>query len=113
MIHSKSRQAQQLCRQPPVRWISNRESELATFASVSFLPKAGSTYPQSSKWRYTMQANSNPVEPPDLESFRIPEGKQVIVEEGVAQQVAISSIVSVVGHTFEFRENSNTPGRFL
>jgi hypothetical protein len=49
-----------------------------------------------------------------VESFRLPEGKQVSHREGAALQVAeLTSIVSVASHVFSFNENSNTPGRFL
>jgi hypothetical protein len=50
---------------------------------------------------------------PDLETFSLPEGAEAVRGDGMATQVAISSIVSVASNTFVFRENSNTPGRLL
>ncbi len=60
-----------------------------------------------------MQANSIPVDVSPVESFRFPKGKEVSVEEGRAQEATVSSIVRVVSQTFTFKENANTPGRFL
>jgi hypothetical protein len=57
--------------------------------------------------------NNVSVEEPTLESFDFPEGKEVSVEEGRAQEVALSSIVSLAVRTFTFRENSGPPGRIL
>ncbi len=61
----------------------------------------------------TMETNSVTLESIELESFQVPEDAQVIAREGEAQMVNVSSIVSVVSHTFRFRENKNTPGRVL
>jgi hypothetical protein len=60
-----------------------------------------------------MQTSIHPVELATLEAFKAPEGKVGSLEEGTAQEVDISSISGVTFHTFEFLENSNTPGRFL
>jgi len=59
------------------------------------------------------QLKNAPIEEIALASFRAPEGKEGIIEEGKAQEVAITSIVGVASHTFTFRENANTPGRTL
>jgi hypothetical protein len=61
-----------------------------------------------------MEASNNiPAEEPTLEYFRPPEGKEARVEEGLAQAVDISSIVSIATNEFVFQESSGTPGRFL
>jgi hypothetical protein len=52
------------------------------------------------------------VTEPTTSSFQMPSG-QVPATGGQALQANVSSIVNVVGATFLFRENSNTPGRVL
>lgn len=49
----------------------------------------------------------------DQESFRPPQGTALTYQAGAASTVSATSLVSLASHRFEFRENSNTPGRFL
>lgn len=60
-----------------------------------------------------MQPNAMTVHDPDVKAFRAPESAALTVAEGAAAVAAVTSIVSVASHTFTFRENNNTPGRFL
>jgi hypothetical protein len=62
-----------------------------------------------------MEAHNNvPVEEAALEEFfGTPEGKEINLEADPAQEVAVSTILSVVPRTFTFRESSGTPGRIL
>jgi hypothetical protein len=61
-----------------------------------------------------MEAHNNvPVEEAALEFFGTPEGKEINLEADPAQEVAVSTILSVVPRTFTFRESSGTPGRIL
>jgi len=53
-----------------------------------------------------------PVAQPKLESFRAP-AQPSGTPGRAAAAVNVSAILSVVPHTFSFRENTNTPGRFL
>jgi hypothetical protein len=50
---------------------------------------------------------------PQLETFRAPPNAKMQGSPPQLQIAAVSSIVGVASHTFEFRENSNTPGRLL
>lgn len=59
------------------------------------------------------QVKNTPIEEKTLDSFRVPEGKESTIQEGRAQEVAITSIVGVASNTFTFRESTNTPGRTL
>lgn len=58
-----------------------------------------------------MESNPILLLGPELETFRAPEGTNLV--SGAAAAANVASIVNVASHTFEFRENSNTPGRWL
>jgi hypothetical protein len=61
-----------------------------------------------------METNNNvPVEEVTREFFDSPEGKEINLEADPAQEVAVSTILSVVPRIFTFRESSGTPGRTL
>src|SRR5262245_8646483 len=49
----------------------------------------------------------------ELESFRPPQGAALTQQAGAANEVTASAIAGLASQRFEFRENSNTPGRFL
>jgi hypothetical protein len=61
-----------------------------------------------------MENNNNvPFEEVAREFFGTPEGKEINLEADPAQEVAVSTILSVVPRIFTFRESSGTPGRTL
>jgi len=49
----------------------------------------------------------------DLETFRLPGGVAVAGADNELHIAPLSQVVGVASHLFSFRENSNTPGRFL
>ncbi|MBD2598013.1 hypothetical protein H6G74_27355 [Nostoc spongiaeforme FACHB-130] len=60
-----------------------------------------------------MLLNETSLQVPELESFRLPEGVEKVSADGIAASADVTSIVSTASYTFDFRENSNTPGRWL
>jgi kumamolisin len=57
--------------------------------------------------------NQLPVEITKAEVFRAPSNAALAARQGEAPSANVSSIVSVASQLFTFKENSNTPGRFL
>jgi hypothetical protein len=49
----------------------------------------------------------------DLETFRLPDGVTVASADNELPIAPLSQVVGVASRVFSFRENSNTPGRFL